>query len=320
MPKRTSSLANTDLNLAILKQIPRQRSITAEDIHNNLRNDGIERNIRSIQRHLAMLTEEGLIQNVGESKPYEYQRLGKINLDFDGLTPKESLLLHLAHQHLQNLLPARLMQSLQTLMSEASQTIENSQKAILEREWVEKIRVVETTQPLIPPTIDDAVFDTVTTALYENKQLTLHYRNASGEEKTKDVYPLGLAQQGTRLYLVCRFPPHKNERSVAMHRILHAKASTLSFERPKEFNLAKYDEDGRFLFGEGNKATLSFTITRVAGQHLLESTLSTDQVVEDLDDDYYRITATVVDSGMLKSWLRSFGDDVTDVSIQPLKP
>jgi len=317
MPKRTSSLANTDLNLAILKQIPRQRSITAEDIHNNLRNDGIERNIRSIQRHLAMLTEEGLIQNVGESKPYEYQRLGKINLDFDGLTPKESLLLHLAHQHLQNLLPARLMQSLQTLMSEASQTIENSQKAILEREWIEKIRVVETTQPLIPPTIDDAVFDTVTTALYENKQLTLHYRNASGEEKTKDVYPLGLAQQGTRLYLVCRFPPHKNERSVAMHRILHAKASTLSFERPKEFNLAKYDEDGRFLFGEGNKATLRFTITRIAGQHLLESQLSHDQVVEILDDDYYRITATVVDSGMLKSWLRSFGDDVTDVSIQP---
>ena len=124
--------------------------------------------------------------------------------------------------------------------------------------------------------------------------------------------PLGLAQQGPRLYLVCRYKGFDNERSLALHRIISAKASTTEFLRPKEFNLQKYDDDGRFGFGEGKKIHLTFKINKAAGQHLLESRLSADQQVTELADQY-EISATVVDTAQLDWWLRGFGKQVRNV-------
>ncbi|QKE37663.1 MAG: WYL domain-containing protein [Ferrovum myxofaciens] len=116
-----------------------------------------------------------------------------------------------------------------------------------------------------------------------------------------------------RLYLVCRFKDYDNERSLALNRIIAAKASTFTFERPKDFDLEKYDNDGRFGYGNGEHIKLSFRIDKDAGLHLLESPLSLDQQVAELDDAY-EITATVVDSAMLEWWLRGFGDEVWAVN------
>jgi predicted DNA-binding transcriptional regulator YafY len=115
------------------------------------------------------------------------------------------------------------------------------------------------------------------------------------------------------MYLVCRFNGYDNERSLALNRIISAKVSTLKFERPKDFDLKQYDDDGRFGYGNGEHIKLSFRIDKDAGLHLLESPLSLDQQVVELDDAY-EITATVVDSAMLEWWLRGFGDDVWAVN------
>src|SRR5207253_747918 len=81
---------------------------------------------------------------------------------------------------------------------------------------------------------------------------------------------------------------------LALHRIQSARATTLSFERPKEFDLESYDGEGKFGFGEGKRIRLSFRITKEAGLHLLESPLSEDQTVKELEDEY-EITATVIE-------------------------
>jgi hypothetical protein len=124
--------------------------------------------------------------------------------------------------------------------------------------------------------------------------------------------PLGLAQQGSRLYLVCRFKGYDNERSLAVHRITKAMCSTFNFERPANFNLSEYDNDGRFGFGEGNRCKLEFYISKKSGFHLLETPLSEDQIVKELESHYY-IAATVIHSMQLEKWLRGFGDDVWDI-------
>ncbi|MDN5844159.1 MAG: WYL domain-containing protein [Alcaligenaceae bacterium] len=77
-----------------------------------------------------------------------------------------------------------------------------------------------------------------------------------------------------------------------------------------------YDDDGRFGFGEGQRIKLSFCISKSAGQHLLESRLSKDQKVVE-HDDYYAITATVIDSARLTWWLNGFGERVWDVTKYP---
>ena len=124
--------------------------------------------------------------------------------------------------------------------------------------------------------------------------------------------PLGLAQQGPRLYLVCRYEGYDNERLLAIHRIQKAKASTLTFKRPKDFDLKRFDDEGRFGFGDGKKVRLTFRISKDVGLFLLESPLSTDQQVKEIGDDY-EISATVVDTDMLEWWLRGFGDAVSKV-------
>ena len=112
---------------------------------------------------------------------------------------------------------------------------------------------------------------------------------------------------------MCRFEDFDNERSLALHRIQKAQVSTLAFERPDEFDLQKYDEEGRFGFGEGQRIALSFNIEKGAGFHLSETPLSTDQEISDIDEDWMQIKATVVNSAMLEWWLRGFGNSVNKV-------
>jgi predicted DNA-binding transcriptional regulator YafY len=310
MPKRPNSVEELNLTHAILQRIPKIRTVTASELRQQLADAGINRELRTIQRQLDMLSENYDIDRDDSSKPYRYKwkEFAK-GLSLVSLSPQESLLLTLAEQHLNSLLPAKLMKSMEGFFTQARSQLGDKSSTKREREWLEKVRVVSTTQPLLPPKIDPLVFEQVSNALYANQWLEVDYKNAAGKHTETRVMPLGLAQQGQRMYLVCRFDGYDNERSLALNRIISAKASTLTFERPEDFDLKQYDDDGRFGYGNGERIKLSFRIDKDAGLHLLESPLSLDQQVVELDDAY-EITATVVDTAMLEWWLRGFGDDV----------
>ena len=314
MAKRSDTLETVKLAVELLRRIPRGRKVTASELHEQLQHAGIERELRTIQRQLEMLSEHFDIERDDSSKPYGYRWLEQAKaLAVPNLTPQESLLLQLAEEHLKNLLPPRLMKSMDAFFSQARRNLGSESSARLEREWPGKVRVVATSQPLLPPKIVSGVFEAVSEALYANRWLTLDYQNSAGKRRSITVMPLGLAQQGPRLYLVCRFDGFNNERSLALHRIRKAEASTLTFERPDEFDLQKYDDDGRFGFGEGHRVQLRFRITKDAGLHLTESPLSTDQQYVEAQDGWLEIIATVVDSAMLDWWLRGFGKAVTNI-------
>ena len=319
MAKREDSLRTLELTLEMLRRIPRGRTVTAPELQQQLANAGFERDMRTIQRQLETMAEfYDDIDRDDSTKPYRYSwKERSKGLSLPCLSTQESLLLTLAEQHLKNLLPVKLMKSLEGFFIQARTQLVEKDSSQREREWLEKIRVVSTSQPLLPPKIDPDVFDQVSNALYSNLWLEIDYKNMAGKRTKSRVMPLGLAQQGPRMYLVCRFEGYDNERSLAMNRIITARAQTLTFQRPKNFDLKKYDDDGRFGFGDGERIRLSFSIEKGIGFHLLESPLSTDQEVVELED-VYRITATVVDSAMLEWWLRGFGNTVREVTKEQL--
>ena len=300
------------LSLELLRRIPRGRKITAKQLHQQLADAGFERDLRSIQRLLESLSQHLDIEKDDRNKPYGYRWMEKAKpLAVPNLTPQESLLLQLAEEQLRNLLPQKVMKSMEGFFTQARRNLGSDSTAKLEREWASKVRVVATTQPLLPPKIATGVLDAVSEALYNNHWLKISYQNADGWRMQKQIMPLGLVQQGVSLYLVCRFEGFDDNRNLALHRIQSAEVSTLSFTRPA-FDLKQYDADGHFGFGDGQRVQLSFRITRAAGNHLLETPLSQDQQAED-KGDYLDITATVVDSLMLQWWLNGFGDDVSRV-------
>lgn len=315
-PESTQTLV---LLLEILRRIPRNRKTSAKELHEQLLSAGYNRDLRTIQRHLEMLSTHFEIDCDRSSKPYGFQWRSEAKvLAVPELQPSESLLFQLAESYLSRLLPSKLMGSLEPFFQQAERNLSPFGKAQQEREWMGKVRVVATSQPLLPAPIRPDVFEAVSHALWGNLWLELDYRNAQGKRKQYSVMPLGLAQQGPALYLVCRFPKYDNERSLALHRILSAQVSTLGFERPAGFDLARYDADGRFGFGEGERISLRFCIRYAAGMHLLETPLAEDQVVQTLADGDLCIQATVVDSALLDRWLRGFGVDVWQIEKRPL--
>lgn len=320
MAIRPDSLETLQLTLELLKRIRKDRSVTASDLRQMLIDADARytRELRTIQRLLEALSDPDFsgcsIERDDSSKPYRYRwKANAKGLSLPSLSPQESLLLTLAEQQLGNLLPARIAQSMSGFFSQArSQLRTDAASHRLEREWLNKVRVVSTSQPLLPPKVDAGVFEQVSNALYGNQWLHVQYKNAAGKKTASKVMPLGLAQQGPRMYLVCRYDGFDDERCLALHRLISAEASTLTFERPKDFDLKQFDDDGRFGYGDGTKIRLSFRIEKAAGMHVVECPLSTDQTVAELDYEY-EITATVVDSDMLDWWMRGFGDAVSRV-------
>jgi hypothetical protein len=103
-----------------------------------------------------------------------------------------------------------------------------------------KVLRIPDSQPLLAPRIAPEVFEAVSEALYHERKLHIHYRNARGKRKQATVWPLGVVQQGVRLYLVCRFEGYDNERILALPRLVQAQASNEAFPWPKGFDLKRY--------------------------------------------------------------------------------
>jgi predicted DNA-binding transcriptional regulator YafY len=313
MAKRPDGIETVLFTLELLRHIPRTHKVSAAELHEQLSSAGYERDIRTIQRQLKTLSEHFPIELDEKSKPFGYRWAKDAKgLALPVLSEQESLLLQLAEQQLKNQLPDNLMKSLKSLFRQARANLgmEHLSGAKRDKEWLSKVRVISTTLPLIAPDLKPGVFEHVSNALYNNRWLTLDYQSFGGKATTCEVMPLGLAQQGPRLYLVCRYRGFDNERTLAMHRILSAKALTLTFKRPREFDFVTYEADGRFSFGEGRRVRLSFLIEQDMGMILQESPLSADQVAKEVDGKF-RITATVVESILLDQWLLAHSPEIS---------
>lgn len=310
MARKPNNLETVRLALELLRRIPRTHKISASELHRQLLDAGIERDLRTIQRQLDELSQHFDIERDDSSKPYGYRWKDQAQaMSLPGLTPHQSLVLSLAEEHLKPLLPATVLRSMDGFFKQARVNLAPHTAAQPEREWLRKVRVVSTSQPLIPPKLKPGIFEAVSQALYANQWLEVEYVNAAGKKLESRIMPLGLAQQGVRLFLVCRFMGYDNERSLALHRLNKATATGIPFERPSRFDLKSYDDEGRFGVSLGKPIELKITVTKGAGLHLLESPLATDQQVKETEDAY-EITATVAPTEQLKRWLRGFGADL----------
>lgn len=303
------------LSLEILKRIPRGWYVSAPELHAQLSNAGFERSLRSIERQLNSLSEQFEIDRDTRSKPFGYRWKSKATgINLPTLSAQESVLLTLAERYLQNILPTSLTRSLEPHFRQAKRTLnENTDKRFLaEKDWLEKVDFISPTQPLLAPTIAEGVIENVSTALHKNLWLTLTYTNASDHSADYRIMPLALVQQDVRLYLVCQFENYDDQRNLALHRMSDVNVQTLSFTRPKDFNLKQYLSDGRFGETDGERIELSFTVQEQAGKHLYETPLSTKQTIT-ASDEHLHVVAELIDTEVLNRWLRSFGDAISNI-------
>jgi predicted DNA-binding transcriptional regulator YafY len=297
----------------MLRLIPRYPyKITAKQLYEKLHAENYVVTKRTIERDLMTLSESFPIVSDERDKPYGWSwAKDGVVFDLPGLSSTEALTFNLVEQHLKPILPASTLTQLQPYFVTASEKLASMAVHSPAHSWLDKVRVIQPTQTLLPPTIDSEAQRVVSEGLLQDKQLKVAYQKR-GDGKTEEyvIHPLGLVERGQMIYLVCTMFSYQDVRILALHRIRYAEMLEESSKRPKGFSLDDYIESGAFGFGGGETIRLKAIFKNPAGDHLHETPLSVDQVLSAQDDSYLKLTATVVNTEQLRWWLLGFGEQV----------
>lgn len=306
----------------MLRLVPRYPAkVTVQALRQKLVDDGFEITQRSLQRDLNELSGAFAIVCDDREKPYGWSwQKDAPSFDLPGLTPTQALTLAMAEQHLQNLLPGPMLEHLHPYFLAARQRLDAEPPPRRSRRWLDKVRSVPATQPLLAPLIDAGVQDAVTEALLHERLLDIRYRRR-GENKDVEarVHPLALVQRGPVLYLSCRFYDYEDMRVLPLHRISSAQVREEAARYPKDFSLDEQIEKGKWSFGSGKKIKLVAIFSADHGEHLFETPLSKDQKIDVLPDGRLRVNTTVADTPQLVWWLLGFGGGVEVMAPRSLR-
>ena len=296
----------------MLRAIPRYPAkVTATQLKERLDGEDFSVTKRTIERDLMDLSAIFPLALDNRSKPYGWSwQKNAPAFDLPGISNNEALTLMLVEQHLKQFMPASTQDGMAPYFKAARNKLDTLPKSKQMGSWLNKVRSVPPTQPLIPPAINLTIQDCVTEALLQDKQMTIRYQGRSKAPAEHRVHPLALVQRGPITYLYVRFNDYQNTRTLAMHRITEATVLEDAAQYPKGFNIDDEIVRGRFGFGEGQQFKLKAKFTSEAGEHLYETPLSKDQKIEVQKDSKLLVTATVADTPQLIWWLLAFGAGV----------
>src|SRR5690606_23509364 len=140
--------------LELSKRIPRRRKISAKELHDQLSQADFKRTIRTVERQLKTLCDHFPIECDDREKPYGYRWFDDAEgFSLPALNEQESMILMLAEEHLKSLLPNSVLKSMAGFFTQAKTNLMQQSDKKLEKQWLNKVRVISQTQPLLPAAI-----------------------------------------------------------------------------------------------------------------------------------------------------------------------
>lgn len=306
----------------LLRSLPRATvRITAGELTRRLENAGYAVTKRTVERDLQALSAQFPIEMDDRSKPYgwAWQRDAP-SFDLPGMTPLQAAVLLTADTHLRSLLPAHQLKELRPYMDQARRTV----LAINTDEtpsWPERVAIAPERQQLLPPKVNDEVLVAVHEAIYRARQLQITYHNRGADKNSNwSVHPLGLISRGVVTYLACRIGQYEDVRLLALHRIVSATMLERKAVAPRGFRLADKVREVASGFGEGKPIRLVVRMDKYAAEHLWETPLSTDQTIEQSEEeDWVILKASVEHTAQLHWWLMGYGCNVEVLAPKALR-
>lgn len=291
----------------------------ASEIASKLKHDGYEVSVRTVQRDLKELSAIFPIElNDKNPRDYGWRWMKGANLDIPGMSLSEALAMRMVETHLKQMLPSSMLEALQGIFGQAKSRLD---KAAKPSEWLGKVKVVQPTQPLIPPKVDEAAQNAIYRALLENRQFSASYRRIGSEEPKEYVlHPLGLVMRGSVSYLAASAWDYEDVRLYAMHRFDTAEVLDESIRIPDGFDLDREIALGFADFASsGAPILLEIFCHRSKMAYLSETPLSHDQKIEHVDEEWVRLGATVNDTWQLRWWLLSQGSSIEVIAPEHLR-
>jgi len=315
--KAAERYRNFRVQTEILRCLSTHRNwLSARDIARYLGDAGLKPySTRNLQNVLSNLVEgDANIERVLEGRTYRYHWVGERPNWLYGLDDRDILTLMLARRHLEHLLPYDVRRGLDDKLTTSQELTKSRGKSQLLKSWPDKVATI----PLLPrmqaPRLSSDVLSHVSEALLNDRWLQIDYQNAVGRKLSDArVMPLALVQQGERLFLVCRFEGHENNRNLALHRIQTAQATPHPFDRP-DFSLTEYIDRGGFGFGNGERIVIKLVVAPHIASLLRETPLSADQHISKHDDGRVNVSATVIRGEQIRWWVRMHGEAIEVVA------
>jgi len=321
-PQMSLTLETLQRQWQTLRLIPRYpRKISGRELTERLSSAGFTVTKRTVERDLqSMSAVFPLVADI-RNKPYGWSwAKGAVALDLPALSPSEATSFLMLRQFLEPLMPASTLDQLAPYFGMAEQCLAVQGTGSLARQWLKKVAIVPTSQPLLPPVIREEVQNTVQEALLRNRQLRLRYQKRGERSETEYIaHPLGLVQRGGVFYLVVTLFDYADVKLLVMHRLRRAEMLDEACRRPKGFDLAAYIAAGNLGFGKDTQIDLVLRFTREAGEHLWETPLCPDQQITELADGRLEVRATVTDSLQIRWWLLGFADGVEVMAPRALR-
>jgi len=313
MPRKPKQPTNNALlrQWAMLRMIPRApRVIGTSDLICRLKDQGFLVDLRTIQRDLIKLSQV-LPLTGDQAKPQGWQWLPRAGqFDIPGLEPQAALAFHMAEAHLQSVLPASTLATLQPWFETARGVLDEHCNSLAK--WPAKVRVLPRGLPRLVPVIRPDVQSAVYQAVLLDCKLSIVYRRRADKIIPEHkVSPLALVVRDSVIYLVCVFDGYSDLRQLALHRIFRADMLAEVAMRPKGFSIDAYIAEGEFGIPFSQKLIrLEAEFLRHVAIHLQEAPIEKDQTITEVDNGRVLLRATVADTLELRQWLMSFGAEI----------
>ncbi|MBE0472468.1 MAG: WYL domain-containing protein, partial [Methyloprofundus sp.] len=267
---------------------------------------------RMLQRDLEKLSQYYPINCDKSEKPYRWSYPAEYKSNLPALDSVTALSWVMAEEHLKPILPAIAFDKLQSQFKNARAFLEGQSHNYF-RHWKEKVKVLPNGKALMPPDVDQHVWQNVTEALLLGRVIEIDY--LSREKKTQQtltLHPLALAVRDSTTYLLAMINEYDDVRHLALHRI---KASQILSEQAREkpdFDFDAYIQSGVFGYPIAKEnIQLEALIDKEVAWHLEETPLSlTQQLIETDNPEHVRLVADVPYDQQTFWWLLGFGSKV----------
>ncbi len=324
MTEGRGSRATLQRRMLLLGMIPRHpRKRSAPEMVEWLAHRGMDVSLRTIERDLEGLSLFLPLARDDRERPYGwYWTMDAPLQDVPALDPETALTLCVLNEHASSLLPPIARARLAPLLSRAEEVLATAGDHSGLQLWPERVRILSSAPPLIPPAIGAGVFETVQQALLERRCLDIDYRSRSKEGALSHyrVHPLALVLREPMTYLVATVGDYTDPRHLALNRFESASISDeAAREPPGGFDLNTFVASGSFDYPEEGEIRLELRVDAALAYHLQEAALSEDQELVVEDDGRMRLTATVRQTARLRWWILGLGTAVEVLGPQSLR-
>jgi predicted DNA-binding transcriptional regulator YafY len=157
-------------------------------------------------------------------------------------------------------------------------------------------------------TKESGVVDDLLVAIEDSRAIFIEYLSANSTEPlTYDIYPFGLAEHKSSLYIVGFSCHHSEIRTWKVDRVRSTELTRFPFKRPADFDIAKYFEGAFAIVGGNTQQMVRVRFAARVARYVCEKRFHPSQLIEKQSDGGVVLQFGLTSLLEIRSWILSFG-------------